>query len=169
VAITDTELQQILLARLAGDENTHPHLSTADLIEQALGDNPIAPQIAAALRRRESAQQQARETGAGTGEDDPVVADVLERLYNEVETLRARNDSLAAALGACPSCWGENPRCVRCRGRGRPGGRQPDNALFSELVEPAVQRAGLRPASAMLHTSAAAGGNHDEPGVPHRR
>ena len=127
------------------------NVSTADLIEQALGDNPIAPQIAAALRRRESAQHGVREAGAGAGEDDPVVADVLERLYAEVETLRVRIETLAAALGACPRCWGENPRCLRCRGRGRPGGREPDHALFSELIEPAVRRASASSASAGPH------------------
>src|SRR5262249_639991 len=61
---------------------------------------------------------------------------------------RARNTVLADALGACPRCWGEDVRCVRCRGRGRPGGRRPDRLLFTEIVEPAIQRATARPASA---------------------
>lgn len=141
--LTDTELQQLLLARLAGDADARPELSMADLVGQALGDNPMAPQITAALRRRELARQAEPEQAEDADRGDPVVADVLERLYAEVQTLRARNAMLAEALGACPRCWGEDARCARCRGRGRPGGRRPDRLLFTEIVEPAVQRAAV--------------------------
>jgi hypothetical protein len=167
VALTDAELQQVLLARLAGEADARPEISMADLIGQALGDNPMAPQITAALRRRELARQAEEGERAERGDGDPVVADVLERLYAEVQTLRARNAMLADALGACPRCWGEDVRCVRCQGRGRPGGRQPDRLLFTEIIEPAVRRAAVRPASAASPVPASE--TRNEAGAPRGR
>jgi hypothetical protein len=137
-AVTGADtLQQVLLARLAGEGDDGPPLS--DLLEQQLGDNPQLGPVLAAMRRREEAARQ-EEAAAPAGEPDPMTADVLERLYAEVEELRLRNRTAAAALGACPRCWGEEHDCTVCRGRGRPGGRRPDPVLYHELVEPAVRR-----------------------------
>lgn len=47
---------------------------------------------------------------------------------------------LAAALGACPACWGEVPDCPLCGGRGAPGHRPPEEASFVHFVMPAVRR-----------------------------
>ena len=90
------------------------------------------------MRRREAVRRDEPPDGAGEATD--MTADVLERLYAEVEELRLRNRTAAAALGACRRCWGESPDCPVCRGRGRPGGRAPDPVLYHELVEPAVRR-----------------------------
>src|SRR2546421_5862299 len=49
-----------------------------------------------------------------------------ESMFAELKELRSRNADLAAALGACPLCWGKNARCTFCRGRGRPGFSIPD-------------------------------------------
>jgi hypothetical protein len=137
---TDT-LQQLLLARLAGESGDGAPLS--DLLEQQLGDNPSLAPVLQAMRAREAAEREqpaAPEELAGDPAADPAVTDVLERLYAEVEELRIRNRAAAAALGACPRCWGEESGCPVCRGRGRPGGRTPDPVLYHELVEPAVRR-----------------------------
>jgi hypothetical protein len=104
-------------------------------VAQSLGDDPLAGPLAAALRERE-----AREGPDEVEVADPEVSDVLDRLYEELERLRDRNRVLADALGACARCFGEDELCPVCRGRGRPGGRQPDGALFRELVEPAWRR-----------------------------
>ena len=48
-------------------------------------------------------------------------------------------DRLAAALGACPACWGEDPSCRWCRGRGAPGALAPDPEEFTTWVVPAVR------------------------------
>jgi hypothetical protein len=130
-------LHQALLARLAGESNDDgPVLS--DLLEQRFGDDPALAPVLMAVRRREEAR--ADEPTDGVGETDPAAADLLERLYAEVEELRLRNRAAAAALGACPRCWGEDGDCPVCRGRGRTGGRAPDPVLYHELVEPAVRR-----------------------------
>jgi hypothetical protein len=66
-------------------------------------------------------------------------------MYQELEILRARNDSLAEALGACHLCWGEDPACEVCAGRGGPGFVLPRRAQFSRLVVPAARRLKLSP------------------------
>ena len=40
---------------------------------------------------------------------------------------------LAAALGSCGMCWGEDPGCRGCRGRGRPGMVRPDPEMRAQL------------------------------------
>lgn len=62
-------------------------------------------------------------------------------LYAELETLRGRNDAVAAALGACYLCFGEDPACPECGGRGHPGSLTPEPAAFRRYVVPAVRRA----------------------------
>lgn len=64
----------------------------------------------------------------------------LQRLHAEIEYLRRRSDTLAAALGACYLCWGRDPACVQCLGAGRPGWNEPDERLFRRLVGPAIRR-----------------------------
>lgn len=67
----------------------------------------------------------------------------LERAERELRRLRDRNRRLAGALGACDSCWGEEPDCADCQGRGRPGRALPDDGLFAEIVMPVVRLARL--------------------------
>lgn len=55
------------------------------------------------------------------------------------ESLADRDVLLAAALGAC-DCWGEDPGCPGCGGRGSPGWEPPDPELYAEYVAPAVRR-----------------------------
>jgi len=64
----------------------------------------------------------------------------IDMLYAELEDLRARNDALAAAVGACHLCWGEDAACLECGGRGSAGFFAIDHALFRQLVVPAVHR-----------------------------
>ncbi len=64
----------------------------------------------------------------------------LESLTNRIATLEARDVELAQALGACPTCWGEEANCAVCRGAGRVGWRLPDQPLFETLIQPAVRR-----------------------------
>ena len=63
----------------------------------------------------------------------------LEAAQAEVRILRARCDTVAAALGACGLCWGQDVSCRACRGHGAPGRSIPDEELFREFVVPAVR------------------------------
>jgi len=63
----------------------------------------------------------------------------MNTVLTELELLRQRNDTLAAAVGACCLCWGQNIDCRSCRGRGGPGFCIPDESLFEEFVLPAIR------------------------------
>ena len=76
-----------------------------------------------------------------------VRAERVEELESEVERLKGVNrilfeqcEFMAAAVGACPQCWGEDLECRECRGRGTPGAFLPHRASFAQLVLPAVER-----------------------------
>jgi hypothetical protein len=58
------------------------------------------------------------------------------RLYEAHQSVTARLADLAAALGACGICWGEDEFCPSCRGRGRPGMVRPDPELRARLLGP---------------------------------
>ena len=100
--------------------------------------------------RREAEEAEAEETAAH--EAEAAAAEVekqaalrsLQRMarsmYAELEELRGRNDMLAAALGACYLCWGDNATCEVCGGAGVPGAAPPDAELFAALVVPAARR-----------------------------
>ncbi|HET9198987.1 MAG TPA: hypothetical protein VFN92_12135 [Solirubrobacterales bacterium] len=145
------EMTQMLLSQLAAGNGPPAGFSVADLVEQQLGDNPMAAPIVAGLRQREAAAADAEDPEPAVELDptelDPEVADVLERLYAEVAERRERQRLLADALGACERCFGEDEACPVCRGRGRPGGRRPDPVLFEELVKPALRRVEDLPAA----------------------
>jgi hypothetical protein len=65
----------------------------------------------------------------------------IAELSEELETLQRRNDDLAAALGACYLCWGEDPQCQVCAGQGRPGSVTPERELYNRWITPAVRAA----------------------------
>ena len=50
---------------------------------------------------------------------------------------------VAAIVGACRLCLGENPACAKCLGDGRPGWRPPDRAALLRWIGPPLRRAGL--------------------------
>jgi hypothetical protein len=65
------------------------------------------------------------------------------RLAAELDAALDRLSDLAAVLGACGLCWGEDRECRSCRGRGKPGMFAPEPAtrsrFFAEAVEPAMR------------------------------
>jgi hypothetical protein len=50
------------------------------------------------------------------------------------------NKSLAAALGACENCWGQEETCDLCHGEGAPGWKNANKRLFNIYVRPAVEK-----------------------------
>lgn len=63
------------------------------------------------------------------------------RLIHAHQACRDRLGQLAAALGACGLCWGDDSNCPSCRGRGRPGMVRPDVELRARLLGPRPQTA----------------------------
>jgi hypothetical protein len=58
---------------------------------------------------------------------------IARQLHEAGRSASLRLSQLAAGLGACGLCWGDDPACLGCRGRGRPGMVRPDPQIRSEL------------------------------------
>lgn len=56
-----------------------------------------------------------------------------DELTAELDGAYERVADAAAAVGACGQCWGEDPRCRSCRGRGKPGRFAPDAAIHARF------------------------------------
>ena len=50
------------------------------------------------------------------------------------------NNTLAAALGSCENCWGEDQSCETCGGEGIPGWRDVNKRLFNIYVQPCLEK-----------------------------
>lgn len=111
--------------------------SMAELLARLAEDDPRLALVARMMAAQQTAEPEA---DPEPDETDVEVADLLRRLHDEVSELRARNDALAAALGACHLCWGDEADCPRCRGRGQPGAVRPDRLAFTTWVLPAARR-----------------------------
>jgi hypothetical protein len=150
-------LQTLLNSNAAPAVGSESHaLPDASDVYQMLGQNsPKARLIAQYLAQRqaETAQDEleagldldwedADAGGREEGMSDAIrpMRQLVQDMYAELAELRERNDTLAAALGACYLCWGEDPHCEVCRGRGGPGASTPDRQLFATLVVPAARR-----------------------------
>lgn len=160
------DLEGLLAAQAGGTQATAPDLASLLGAQTTGGDAPMDERLQAALRwleQRRSAEQQAEPVEATPGEAELELlrleemqrqheqeAEQRERerelktltdaLYAELEALRTRNDTLAAALGACYLCFGEDPTCSECRGNGRPGALPPAPKPYRRYVAPAVAR-----------------------------
>lgn len=68
---------------------------------------------------------------------------IARQLHEAGRLASHRLSRLAAALGACGICWGEDTKCQGCRGRGRPGMMRPDPEMRAELfgAQPPVRDA----------------------------
>lgn len=81
------------------------------------------------------------------GEGEPAGAENVdalsaraERSERLAEASMAKIEMLACAIGACPACWGSDPKCRDCEGRGAPGGLLPDPQCFQTFVAPVLRR-----------------------------
>jgi hypothetical protein len=64
------------------------------------------------------------------------------RLERKNRLLQERIDILAAALGACSSCFGTVSTCTNCQGLGSVGSQFPVKEAYMLYVLPVVQRFG---------------------------
>ena len=91
----------------------------------------------AADTQREQLREEVREEQA---EAVAALEAAAEQALAENRACRDRLDSLAAAIGACPVCFGDDLLCETCGGAGTPGSRAPQAAEFHHYVRPAVDR-----------------------------
>jgi hypothetical protein len=60
---------------------------------------------------------------------------------------------VAAIVGACPRCLGDDVACEVCEGAGQPGYRAPDRTALLEWIAAPLQRLGLRVSARKSTTS----------------
>jgi hypothetical protein len=63
-----------------------------------------------------------------------------DRMVNCLDYFLKLNNSLAAALGSCDNCWGEDQNCEKCNGDGLPGWREVNKRLFNIYVQPCLEK-----------------------------
>lgn len=123
-----------MLTLLAQTNGLDPELvagaSSADLVahllEQGANGSPSEPPIEADNNSRRKRSMAVRER--------------IISMHAELKELRRRNAVLAAAVGACANCWGEDASCAVCEGDGGPGAVEPDGSLAMAFLEPAFAR-----------------------------
>lgn len=157
----DNTYQQLMTSLAAADGDLNTETILPDLLLQNMSDaDPRLKAIATYLIRRqtEDSDSEDLDDNERLTSEEPAIAEGMEErdllrrresynrlqqvtteMYAELEDLRARNDALAAALGACYLCWGEDFECEECRGQGQPGAFTLDKELFGQYVAPAVQ------------------------------
>jgi hypothetical protein len=143
----DQALQTMLMERLAaaGEQASGDDADLSALISSQFPD-PLMGALVTLLNRRNQA-------AAEEGSDDPHANCRVElsRARQAVHTLRQLLEPageitryVADVFGACPSCWGLEPACEQCHGRGRAGWSEPSSEDLFSWVEPALGRLGLR-------------------------
>jgi len=108
-----------------------PDVDPMQAILQQYGADPRVRLITQLLQARASAPKA------------PTVEELerrIERMRRAHDELRAQYLRVAAALGACARCWGDDPRCRECGGAGASGFFEPDRELFLCYVLPALRR-----------------------------
>ena len=135
IGLDSTSLNQML----AGLEQSDPrmaalirHLQTRLTAQSALSESTEAESGAA--------DDSIEDDNAALIEMNRQLKEMADRMSSELDALRARNDMLAAALGACHLCWGDDRKCQYCQGAGRIGAYVIERPLFDEVIGPAVRQ-----------------------------
>ena len=142
-----TDLYQALLGMMAGGQQGVDRQQVLTQLLSEQGVDPATQQLLSQAFAQNTGGEAADDTEDGdddrraTRERQTVrrLRPHLQAVEAELDELREHNDRLAAALGACYVCWGEDPDCDECGGDGRPGSSLPDRRLFNALVAPAIR------------------------------
>lgn len=131
----------------------NPQAMMSNLMEQMGQNDPAMMMMMQMMQNQQS---------TGDDEDEVQTAKELEVRLSETERelgiVRAeakkllaahrgaieRLGDLSAALGACGICWGDDPDCAGCHGRGHIGMIRPDLQIRARLLGPA--RSDIHPA-----------------------
>jgi hypothetical protein len=135
----DELLYRMLVIRLLGGMPETGATELKDLLQQGSATDPRSALLTRMLGISPSSVDGQVMTETPSPEEiDTSRGPMSNSLEVELETLRGRNEAMAAAVGACPKCWGEEAVCPECDGNGSPGSTMPDAAMFSRYVAPAV-------------------------------
>ncbi|MBE7210009.1 MAG: hypothetical protein INR65_03230 [Gluconacetobacter diazotrophicus] len=146
---------------------SEPAAAMAGLIADLQRSNPPLAALAQWMQQRAVPPAAASAAASAAAADDHEAAELARRLVEAeariadlkrqgrrlFENYRLATDrlsELAAALGACALCWGDDPACPNCRGRGRPGMVRPDPELRARLLGPPRAAAAAAAASPVI-------------------
>lgn len=129
-------VQDLLLESLKNGSTSPDTLARGAASQIAQTEDPVLRLLGAFLL----AQVDATTPDAEESEQEAPDPDLVSGLFGEIEALRQRLGYVAAALGRCDACWGEDPLCPSCRGKGSSGFFWPDRLGYEDLVAPAVAR-----------------------------
>lgn len=62
------------------------------------------------------------------------------KILEDLKQLIKINKELAAALGSCNECWGEDSECLQCGGLGIPGWKASNKKHFTYYVAPILTK-----------------------------
>src|SRR5437764_7521963 len=125
-----SEPQQQMMSILGDQDAGRPELG---MLFKFLSDNQVNGNDALRDQIREELREEQGEAFAELGA-------ATEKLIEENVAVRGRLEVLAAAIGACPTCFGEDLLCDTCHGAGSPGSRMPQADEFNHYVRPALER-----------------------------
>jgi hypothetical protein len=157
-------LMQTLLARLGGG-GSEPFAPADALSALASSDPTLAPLVGYLQQRLatptviEGHAEEVPEPAPDQRQRTKDLVQLSRKMFAELTELRARNDSLALALGACHLCWGEDADCPYCGGDGGVGAFVIETELFDDVVGPALEQYRGRPRPARPHGSKEGGQN----------
>lgn len=145
--MANLDVAELLKQQLSGGASLRDSVSSL-----AQSDPQLAPIVEMLNQREEQLQQeldhdeqadllqqQEAEELADRRQRATALREQFAGITAEVDGLRGKLADLAAALGACPACFGDDGSCPWCRGRGRPGFMPPDPDGFTRLVLPALK------------------------------
>jgi hypothetical protein len=136
-----------MLAQQLGLPADQEGLDPSALLANQASD-PLMAALVSSMLQRQAAD---RDTPTEIDEEQAVLKHELAQAKKTIRKLRENVASannmanyIAQVFGACPACWGLNQLCPHCRGQGKPGSYQPNEAELLAWVEPALTKLGLR-------------------------
>lgn len=152
--MADADPSSLVAQMMADLGQSNPQMAA---LAQLMSDRANASSgIAAELHDEEVAALKSR-LDAALGRIERLRVDG-KRLLAAHELATDRLARLAAALGACGLCWGEDARCPSCHGRGRPGMVRPDPDARAALLHPGDrQHTARQPGDAPLRSEEGTG------------
>jgi hypothetical protein len=73
-------------------------------------------------------------------EDAKTTQEKMAEIEGQFSRMEQLTDELAAAVGACPNCWGQAWNCSFCHGKGKPGTYDLDREAFEQYVLPLFRK-----------------------------
>lgn len=135
----DNDIQAKLSELMGGQVGPEAAQRLREILLAQVENTPQKPIHMLMRRMLETNAAKSAATGGSTGELASL-RKLLRAASRELKALDNRQRQLAAALGACAECWGQDFECDVCGGAGGPGWTDPDENLFDRYVAPALRR-----------------------------